>query len=184
MSDVGISNQYKKDNKDSLVPILLRQNPGIADVVNSEGSMFEILTIKPVKSNTSINQAIVRVSDNVRCVINNTGDKIFSGLSCCKVYDQLYIKRCNKCQDFGHYVRDCKGNVCCGVCSSGDHESKDCIHRENPDLNNFICCINCKKAGLTDQMHSHQANSLTCPSYIAKQEKLKSSTPYYDNQKN
>ena len=181
---VGISNQFDRENKDSLVPSLLRQNPGIANIVNLEGSIFEILTIKPVKSNPNIKQAIIRVSDNIRYAIKSTGDRIFSGLSSCKVYDQLYIKRCNKCQDFGHYAKDCKGNVCCGLCSSGDHETKDCIHKDKPDLNNFMCCINCKKAGLTDLMHSHQANSTTCSSYVAKQEKLKSTTSYYINQKN
>ena len=184
ISVVGISNDFNNDNKENLISTIIKQNPSIAESIKTEGSMFEVLIVKPVKNNVNVNQAILRLSDNIRYAIKNTGNRIFCGLTSCKVYDQLYVKRCNRCQDFGHYAKECKGNICCGICSAGDHETKDCIHKDKPDLTSFVCCINCKKADLTDQMNSHQANSVSCPTYVAKQDKLKSATPYYSLQKN
>ena len=184
ISVVGISNNYNIENKESLVNCLLSQNPYIGEQANISGSLFEVLVIKPIKSNQNVKQAIIRLSDNIRYAIKNAGDRLFCGMSSCKVYDQLYIKRCNRCQEFGHYVKDCKGSVSCGICASLDHESRDCIHKEKSNVNEFTCCSNCKKAGLTDQMASHSAISLSCPMYLEKQKKLKGSLQIYDHSKN
>ena len=184
ISVVGISNNYNIENKEDLVNCLIRQNPYIGELAKVSDSMFDVLVIKPVKSNLNVKQAIIRLSDNIRYAIKNAGDRLFCGMSSCKVYDQLYIKRCNRCQEFGHYVKDCKGLVSCGICASPDHESKDCTHKDKPNLNEFVCCSNCKKAGLTDQMVSHSATSLSCPTYLEKQKKLKGSLPFYSRSKN
>ena len=41
----------------------------------------------------------------------------------CAVYDQWYVKRCNKCQLFGHYAKQCGNRACCGYCAADDHGS-------------------------------------------------------------
>ena len=184
ISVVGIPNCYDKDAKDCLTEALLNQNPNIASLVRAENAMFEILAIKTVRNNANVNQAIIRLSDHIRHAIKNMGDRLFCGMSSCKVYDQLYIKRCNRCQDFGHYAKECSGSVCCGICASSEHESLACQHSINAQEDGLLCCINCKKAGLNDVMKTHQANSIKCPTYLAKQEKLKKSISYYNPSKN
>ena len=181
ISVVGIPGNFDKDSKGALLDSILKQNPCIADLAKIDNAVFEILVIKPTKKNPNINQAIIRLSDNIRHAIKNSGDKLFCCLSSCPVYDQLYIKRCNKCQDFGHYAKECTGSACCGVCASGDHETSTCSHRNNPS-ENVLCCVNCKKAGISDV--KHLASSISCPTYQAKQEKLKSSISYYNSSKN
>ena len=184
ISVVGIPTHFDKNSKDSLVEVLLNQNPNISSLVKADNSMFEVLAVKTVRSNSNINQAIIRLSDNIRYAIKNMGNKLFCGMSSCKVYDQLYIKRCNRCQEFGHYAKECTGSVCCGICASSEHESTACQYSGNAQELNLLCCINCKKSGLNDHMKTHQANSMNCPAYKAKQEKLKSSLSYYSSSKN
>ena len=182
ISVVGIPSHFDKDSKESLFNTLLKQNPGIVDLVRKETSVFEILMIKPLRKNPNIKQAIIRLSDDIRLTIKNSGERLFCCMSSCRVYDQLYIKRCNKCQDFGHYAKECTGAACCGICASSNHETSSCPYRENPD-ESVMCCINCKKTdSITD--HKHLASSTSCPTYLAKQEKLKSSIPYYGASKN
>ena len=181
ISVVGIPNNFDKDSKSDLLDTILKQNPMIADLVNANNSVFEILIIKPIRKNENIKQAIVRVGDNIRYAIKNSGDKLFCGMSCCKVYDQLYIKRCNKCQDFGHYAKECSGVAFCGICGSEHHETTSCTHKENP-REDILCCVNCKKAGVENV--KHLASSVSCPTYLARQEKMKSTISYYNVSKN
>lgn len=184
ISIVGISSSYNIENKDDLLNCIFRQNPGITELVNQDNSMFEILTIKSIKNNANVKQAILRVSDNIRHAIKSLGDRVFCGMTSCKVYDQLYVKRCNKCQDFGHYAKECTGSAVCGLCASEAHETKDCEHKDKANVNDYLCCYNCKKTGQTEQMSGHGATSTNCPCYIAQQKKLKASLSYYRESKN
>ena len=73
-----------------------------------ENNVFEVLLIKPGKNKPNIKQAIIRLSDDVRYPVKDTGDRLFCGMASCKVYDQLYIKRCNRCLDSGHWTLSSK----------------------------------------------------------------------------
>ena len=46
----------------------------------------------------------------------------------------LGIKRCNKCQEFVHYVRECKGLTACGLFASEVHEAKYSEHKDAPNV--------------------------------------------------
>lgn len=67
------------------------------------------------------------------------------------------IKRCYKCQAFGHYSNFCKEKQACQNCGEG-HNSSEC-------KSDKVSCINCVKNDESDS--SHSANSLECPSYKA-----------------
>ena len=102
----------------------------------------------------------------------------------CRVYDHFHIKRCNKCQQFGHYEAKCNNTGICGICA-GNHETKNCEHRTNQSFKDVIC-INCKKSPKVKDanMHSHTAFSPGCPCYLEEQDKLKRSIAFYEKQKN
>ena len=179
ISVVGIPKEFDKNNKDDIYKTLLSQNPYITDCLKNESSTFEILSVKPLRANENIKQAIVRLSDDIRHVIKRNNDKIYFGLLSCSVYDQLYIKRCHKCQGFGHYAKDCSHSTCCGTCASNDHETLNCIHKDSPNVTSFHSCTNCIKAGKTGDDTKHPAYSNECSAYRTKQEKLKASLSYY-----
>ena len=196
ISIVGISDSFKLPDRSTdadgskykamlktLGETLLRQNPGIDNVMNSgKNDVFYVLVVKPLRNNNKVNQAIVKVSDAVRLAIRNVNDRVFCGLYSCRVYDQNYVKRCNKCQGFGHFARDCRNAICCGVCAAADHETQDCPKSVSTYVystgDKHICCVNCKKAGFVDKMHTHCAYESACPVYKSKQDKLKASLPF------
>ena len=99
----------------------------------------------------------------LRDVIKQFKDKLTLGLSSCKVYDQYHIKRCNKCQQFGHYYKDCTAIECCAKCG-GDHPTNTCESAEKK-------CVNCVRDGVGTQDHcTYDPN---CPSLLKQQELLK-----------
>ena len=179
ISVVGIPKEMDRNSKDIILKTLISQNPYIANCLKNKTSTFDILSVKPLKANENLKQAIIRLSDDIRHAIKNNNDKLFYGLLSCSVYDQLYIKRCNKCQGFGHYAKDCSNETCCGICASCDHQTINCIHKDSTNIEAFYSCTNCLKAGKNEDVTSHPTFSHECPSYRAKQEKLKASLSYY-----
>ena len=162
---------------------ILQLHPDINSLVNA-GETFSVLAVRKQKKSPNdidLYQASVRVSSPIRKLLENRGDYISIGLYRCKIYDHFYIKRCNKCQQFGHYKGQCKApNPICGHCSK-NHESVHCTEKQ--DSQSFQpTCVNCQKS-TNSQQHTHSALDRTCPSYQLEQDKLKKSISYY-NQKN
>ena len=120
-------------------------------------------------------QIVARVSGDIRKAIKKNRDKIFADLTTYRVVDRFYIKRCNKCQKFGHYEKDCENEARCGYCC-GAHSTTDCT--ENPEKNHELYkCINCKDAGKNPEKHSALWHK--CPTYIEMQKKMKKTIPYH-----
>ena len=123
---------------------------------------LEVKVVKPCLKNPTIYRALIKVSTALRQVIKRGKDKLRIGLYSCRVYDQApQIKRCNKCQRFGHWVSDCKpeNGVACAKCGSLQHESINC---NNPSLKN---CVNCERAGISNLHPPHCADSSACPCF-------------------
>ena len=121
--------------------------------------------------------ATIRVSNNIRKIIETQRDRLYIGSFSYKVFDQFHIKRCNKCQGFRHYKSECKSDITvCGYCSK-NHPLENCSEKEH---NNFLpCCKNCARGKFQDQKHSHTAFDRICPSYIAEQQVLRKTINYY-----
>ena len=73
-------------------------------------------------------------------------------------------------------------NVC--PCASEVHETNDCEYQNRPNVDNYLCCNNCKKAVLSDQMKSQKALSIFFHCYQVKQKKFKAPLSYYNQSKN
>ena len=106
-----------------------RQNPVIKEKIQN-GSEFKIVFTKKPQDEESGNknkyiQVVARVSNDMREAIRLADDRIYMDLVAHKVVDRFFIKRCNKCQKFGHYEKDCSEEVCCGYCH-GKHNSHYC----------------------------------------------------------
>ena len=163
-------------SKESILMQVTNQNPEIARLI-ADNHEFTILFVKDGKSaNKCI--AVARVTCEIRNMIRRNRNHIYVGISSCRVLDRFFIKRCNKCQDFGHYKSDCTSDhEVCGYCGE-NHSSEICPLKDTSDLSQ-LSCHNCKKAGLEHKGHSTFWNK--CPVYLSAQKKLKSTIPYYDN---
>ena len=106
-------------------------------------------------------QAVIKISESFRSHIGKCNDRLIISLFMCKVYDQIDVKRGNKCQHFGHWFNECDKQVACSICSES-HESKSCPNYKNNAFVNHKC-INCSRNGLLPI--NHKADSPTCPVY-------------------
>ena len=149
--------------------MLVIQNGFIHTICNATDikQHIEIHAIRPLKNKANIFQAFVSISITLRNAIGLRGDKITLGLQSCKVYDRYHVKRCNKCQHFGHYMNECPtpDATICGKCGSHDHSTKDCTSNETE-------CINCARNGHTSNK-DHPTSSRLCPVLCKQQETAK-----------
>lgn len=75
-------------------------------------------------------------------------------------------KRCAKCQDYGHFAKECTTKTAvCGSCSKPGHQSDKCT--ANPDAHR---CASCTKRGYEGP--NHAAWSRECPVRLRLREKM------------
>ena len=143
--------------------------------INITTDNFKVIFIKAMNSSPGLFSAVVRVSDEIRDAFMSNGDRVCIGLNSCKIYDRYFVRRCNKCQRYGHYYRDCTSNVSvCAKCGE-QHETNNCESNTNK-------CFNCGLSGYADT--NHTTYSSKCPVYMAEQEKEKGKIYYYNKTKN
>ena len=175
---IGIANLSTKYSNEDLTKLILQAHPDIKDCVDKR-EMFKVLNVKPHLKDTSKYQATIRISSHIRSIIESHGDRLYIGLFSCSVFDRFYVKRCNKCQKFNHYMSECKETLTvCGHCSE-NHESNACPKRETAGFH--PCCINCKKSKNESVQHSHSAFDRSCPTYVTEQDKLRKSITFYNS---
>lgn len=100
---------------------------------------------------------IVNVDGATRETLVRMG-RLFRGWESHRVRDWVKVRRCNKCQNFGHTTATCKSQKeVCGHCTE-DHKEAECPNKEQPAK-----CGACKHAR---KAHNHRANE-RCPSYVS-----------------
>ena len=169
ISIVGLTKNYENHNE--VVQLLVQQNTFLRQFAagNNINDHVSVFAVKPIRNKEGVYQAFARVSQVVRQGLRTHKDKVTIGFSTCKVYDQYHVKRCNKCQQFGHYYKNCPDTNAqvCAKCS-GNHSTRDC----NSDN---IKCVNCVKAEVPNEQCNHRADDQKCPSLCKIQEKMKKS---------
>ena len=165
----GISNFTQK---------LRDQNPFLESLV-SDGETLKVIFMKSPNAEFKNFQIVARVSPKIRDAITAHWNKLYIGATSVRVYDRFYVKRCNKCNRFGHYKDTCSEAPACGICGAEDHESEACNHKTDTSRHS---CINCKRGNL--QNTGHNATSPKCPAYLTAQKKIRGNTPYYQGTKN
>ena len=79
-------------------------------------------------------------------------------------------KRCLKCQQFGHYISDCKASNDRCTCCSSDHHTNLC-----PSTDDSLKCTNCTG----QQANGHGVADRDYPSFITETKKLHQCNPEY-----
>ena len=166
VSIVGLSNKYEKEE---VVELLQKQNYFLAQFSESNdiNEHIKVYAVKPLRGNQDVFQAFARVSPVIRQGFKTYNDKVTIGLSNCKIYDQYHVKRCNNCQEFGHFYKDCPNAEApvCAKCGK-NHSTKDCTSIT-------FHCVNCAKAEIPDNESQHRSDDPNCPSVRKQQDKIK-----------
>ena len=126
VSIVGFEREYSSDE---LLQLFLDQNNEIrqfADSVENFDDHFKIRIIKSLARDETKYQAFCSVSTDLRNILFCANNKVILGLCCCRVYDQISVRRCYNCQEFGHHAAMCPtpDTKCCAKCSEA-HNTKD-----------------------------------------------------------
>ena len=107
---ISVLNVKNYESKERFIEKVKKQNPTIKTQIEN-GSEFNVVFSKKPKDETSEqangHQVVIRVSEEIRNSIKRNGNRIFLELSAHKVVDRFYIKRCNRCQMYGHYQNQC-----------------------------------------------------------------------------
>ena len=143
-----------------------KQNPVIHGLID-DGEEFKIIYLRQPTDDQKKTAVTVSVSTKIRKVLKNNGDRC---LRSCQVVDKVYVKRCNKCNGFNHYAKNCIREVCCGYCGSNSHESMNCTNEDQSQ--HEMNCIICQKKGLESKGHFVFLHK--CPSLMNEQKKFRS----------
>ena len=135
VSIVGLSKSYEKEE---VVDLLQKQNFFLSQFSeqNEINEHIKVFSVKPLRGKQDVFQAFARVSKVVRQGFKTFNDKVLVGISNCKIYDQYHVKRCNNCQEFWHFYKDCpKPEVpVCAKCGDS-HSTRDCTSTSSYCIN-------------------------------------------------
>ena len=172
------SDKNEELTKEDIQLSICNQNHLIKDLV-ANGSKLEVVYCKSPPAGKKFYTVAARVSPNIRDALKKMKMKIHFGTSVRPVVDRFHVKRCNLCQSFGHYAKDCAPDtaIACGYCTEG-HKSEQCPEKDKDHTHHK--CSNCLKAGITSV--GHPSFWQKCPSYLAAQQKLAKTIGYeYEN---
>ena len=151
---VGLPKAYKEDE---VVDMLLLQNDFIKNFANANKieDHIKVHVVKPLRNNQNVHQIFASVSSTLREGMQNYRNKVVIGLSSCKIYDRSQTKRCNNCQHYGHFAKECPTpeEPVCGKCSGG--------HRTDGCDSYIKRCINCVRKNHNES--NHEAFDHRCP---------------------
>ena len=130
-----------------------------------EGNSLTVLHIKNIK-NKNTSTIFVELDP---CLFHELMLKktVYLGWQKCRIYEDININRCIKCNAYGHSVKKCLNAVKCCY-SAGERDSKCC---KNNDMKQ---CVNCLKA---NKKYNAKANT----KHYAHEEDQCDTLKYYKN---
>ena len=161
---VGLTKSYQPDE---IMKMLATQNEFIKifKIQNEIAEHFKIHVVKPCRNNPSVFQVFASVSSVFRDGLKSNKDKVIVGVTMCKVYERQVTKRCNNCQLYGHFAKECPTALVaiCGKCSE-EHRTDQCSSEDRK-------CINCIRNNA--EASDHPVFYHKCPSLLKYNEEVK-----------
>ena len=160
--------KYNEGNLDNLREELLKKNTFLKTFVSElKKKTFEVIFVSKTKDSNFV-YAVVRVDPEIKTAIQNNENRLYLGLSTCKVTSQYHLVQCYSCQKFGHK----RGSEKCTVKSTDDciclycaekHLSKICPSKKNIEKHRCSNCLLVDKNPTSTPKVSHTSNSINCP---------------------
>ena len=158
---VGLTNEYSKEE---VMKSIVVQNETIKQFTanNKIEDHIKIHVVKPLRNKPTVYQVFASVSPVLRDGLRHHRDRILIGVASCKIYDRQQVMRCNNCQHFGHFAKECPTpeEAHCGKCS-GNHRTDGCTSEERK-------CVNCIRKG--EAVFDHPTFFHGCPTMVKQQE--------------
>jgi hypothetical protein len=166
---IKIMGVYDKTTKEDLLTSIRSQNDCI-----SEDATVEIIKIDKSRKFKDNYNIIVEIDPKTYGKIMEV-NKLNIGWNRCRVLDHIYVIRCFKCEQYGHFAKDCKNAETCGICAES-HHTKEC-------KSEVFKCTNCvnavKKLNLQLDVN-HPVWSDECKVYKRIESSKKRSINYYE----
>ena len=151
---ISVIDLDEKFDETEFVETLKLQNPEVATLINN-GENISDFYIKKSSNKQNLFQVNITVTENIRKLIRNRGNRLYIGLRSCRVVDKLNVVRCYKCHDHNHLSNRCVNNERCGYCSSYDHTSDNCnLKTDLVNNKSHLNCVNCERNNLPSSGHS------------------------------
>lgn len=153
-------------NNEELTQWIRKQN----DDRVSENALFEIINVKKFNETATV---IAKVDyETFKKLMSKK--KILCYWTYCPVYEHVNVKRCFKCNKFGHVANDCESeNECCPKCA-GNHKVNDC-------RSDIVMCPNCFRVNAEKKLNlktDHCAWSSECEVLQRRVNQMKKRTNY------
>lgn len=94
-----------------------------------------------------------------------SGDRLYVGWQTYKLEKFVKLTRCFKCQRFGHVAKNCLSKKSCGVCTSSNHQTRDCPYKNSKEKHRCMNCIRAKFRTI-----GHAATDTECPIFLSRLE--------------
>ena len=160
---VGLTKSYEHEE---IMKMLSTQNEFIKmfKIQNDITQHMKIHVVKPCRNNPSVYQVFASVSSVFRDGLKNNKDKVIIGVTMCKVYERQSAKRCNNCQLYGHFAKNCPTPMepSCAKCGE-KHRTDQCMSPSG--VRN---CVNCVRNN--EDETDHPVFFHKCPSLVKYQE--------------
>lgn len=89
-----------------------------------------------------------------------SNERVFLLWQSCRVFEDISVPKCYKCQGYNHKSTNCKNQMVCGYCM-GSHDTNQCSQP-------FKKCANCTFANNKYNKNydvSHESSDTICPTY-------------------
>ena len=167
ISIINVDQEYEKDE---FLTLVKQQNVSRLGSLELNENNFQVLFTKKQFKNPNLFKVVVRVSSDIRQAIERSGDHLNIGLTSCAVFDEFFVRRCNRCQGFNHWKDACSKDapVICGRCGK-NHDTRECE-------STVAKCVNCVRGGFSET--DHVTSSPSCHAYIDAQKRLHNTINY------
>ena len=181
-ADITVSEPKKMLPKMTLldIPISVPDDEIISGIVDKNAKIRQLtedghtLSLVFTREKEGRKMAVLKLSPEVRSVVVGNDNRLFLGLSSCRVYDRFWANQCRHCQKFSHSTERCPTKNTSPVCRfcAGGHLSASC-----PDKSN-LKCSNCSSQGKALSACQHSASSRDCPVLITERKRIMENTDF------
>lgn len=142
------------------------------DLMNKNFDYLSITEREKLKEKVNIKYSFATKENKVNWIAQMPGsylnrllkqEKVFIRWRTYPIKEYINIRRCFKCQGYGHIAKYCNApSQICEDCGQEGHDKKECNSKE------VVKCINCIKTRRKDS--NHTARNKQCPEYLRQKE--------------